>query len=283
MSQITVTVPGVVLDNSLFSDGFQLSDIEGWWDSADPRIDSEPREFGHGDFGQDDVFQGARFVTVTGTFQSYSDPDAIFSARDTLTALHEVGVFPFTVTDPRAQGTVFARLASRVSWDEDYAPGCARFEFTVKADDPRVYGPAQVGSTGVPTAGIGVADPIIDPFSEGAPGNLGRVTVVNTGTAPSEPRVRVTGGLSGGFELRHIEVGRVIRVTREIFDGSFVDIDMGSGAVWIDDQSPVPASDVPVSEWVSVAPGATATLQFTPLGVVTGTPTMTVEWAVASW
>lgn len=276
---VSVVLPGV----TIASDGSQyaLKNLVGLTDSVDPRLLNEAREFGHGDFEQDDVFQAARYITVEGEFHPADDVEK-FTGGDVLKALHGQS-FELYAVAPDGVRRVQVVLASRVEWDANVGPGVVPFEFTVKADDPRVYGPAQVGSTGVPTAGVGVADPIIDPFSEGAPGNLGRVAIVNTGTAPSEPRVRVTGGLSGGFELRHIEVGRVIRVTREIFDGSFIDIDMGSGAVWIDDQSPVPASDVPVSEWVSVAPGATATLQFTPLGVVTGTPTMTVEWAVASW
>lgn len=283
MSQITVTIPGAVLDNSLFSDGWQLSSVEGWWDSATPRLDSEPREFGHGDFGVDDVFQDARYVTVTGTFQAYQEPGLVYSARDVLTALHELGEFEFVVSDVRRSGRVKARLASKVAWDVEYAPGCARFEFTVKADDPRVYGVAQSGSTGVPTAGVGVADPIIDPFSEGAPGNLARVVCTNTGTAPMEPTVTVTGGLSDGFELRCLETARIVRVVRPILDGSTVRVEMGLGEVWLDGQSALSAAYIPVAEWFQVKPGESCTIQFTPLGVASGTPTMTVDWADASW
>ena len=49
----------------------------------------------------------------------------------------------------------------------DYAPGCAWFEFTVKADDPRRYGVGQSFGTGVPTPGVGVDDPVLDPVQEG--------------------------------------------------------------------------------------------------------------------
>jgi len=282
VTQIIVTVPGVSFDNMLFGDGWQLGELEGWWDTTKPRIGSDPRPEWHGDFGQDNVYLEPRFITVSGVFQSRENPDLVTSARDAITALHEAGEFDFTVSDG-AVGRVTARLASEVLWDVDYAPGCASFEFTVKADDPRRYGAKQTYSTGVPTPGVGIADPFLDPVQEGAAGNLGRVELTNTGTAPSEPKVRVTGGLSEGFEVLCVETARIVRVTRPIPDGSVIDIDMGSGAVWIDQQSPLAATYVPVAEWISVAPGETCTLQFTPLGVQSGVPMMTVEFAEASW
>lgn len=282
MTRIVVSVPGVTFDNMLFGDGWQLGDVEGWWDTTKPRIVSDARPEWHGDFGQDTAYLEPRFITVSGVFQSRGNPDLVTSARDAIAALHEAGEFEFTVSDG-AVGRVTARMASELAWDVDYAPGCAAFEFTVKADDPRRYGARQTLSTGVPTAGVGIADPILDPFQEGAAGNLGRVELVNAGTAPSEPMVRVTGGLSEGFELLCIETGDVVRVTRPIPDGSAIDVDMGSGQVWIDQQSPLSAMYVPVAQWFSVKPGHTCTIQFTPLGVQSGTPTMSVEFAEASW
>lgn len=661
MTRITATLPGVFMDTELFADGWQLQSVEGWWGATDPRLDNEAREWGHGDFGQAEAFQDARFVTLSGVFQCRADPDAILAADGVLTALLNREEFPLSIAYGSRSGTVMARMASRVSWDPDHAPGAAQFEVTFKADDPRIYGVTQTASTGVPTAGVGVADPLLDPFQVGtltevgrnlftnpnlvgdgtfaevrrnlvvnpfaggstafigasrmtasdggtfvrgtitdalpnaysqrftshpapviaglpysvrskgrttasagkmvlaiqflaadnsqvgplvegaittvgavdftdlgpiqnaiapvgatkvatwiglasgarnvgdfvdaqhalleqsptvgvyfdgstvgaqvqpedfrtrwlgtpnasesvleieqvrgltatncvagvstkggkpavrqiplnsststysllgipvsaqgggtsvgtlhldapitgplsasalrlraqapiqesvapnvagthplrtvygalssqnlvvllhggsvgsgdvwwtdiglfagnydgpavsgdspasgdlvyvwagqrnnsetiiyqvdasAEGNLGRVSVVNGGNAPTEPTVTVTGGLSGGFELLCIETGRVVRVTRPIPDGSQISIAMGSGEIWIDGQSPVPAQFAPVTEWIQVQPGQTCTIQFTPLGVVSGTPTMTAKWAGADW
>lgn len=283
MTRITATLPGVFIDTELFADGWQLQSVEGWWGATDPRLDNEAREWGHGDFGQAEAFQDARFVTLSGVFQCRADPDAILAADGVLTALLNREEFPLSIAYGSRSGTVMARMASRVGWDPDHAPGAAQFEVTFKADDPRIYGVTQTASTGVPTAGVGVADPVLDPFQEGAPGNLGRVAIVNGGNAPTEPTVTVTGGLSGGFELLCIETGRVVRVTRPIPDGSQISIAMGSGEIWIDGQSPVPAQFAPVTEWMQVQPGQTCTIQFTPLGVVSGTPMMTAKWAGADW
>lgn len=166
MTRIVVSVPGVTFDNMLFGDGWQLGELEGWWDTTKPRIVSDARPEWHGDFGQDEVYLEPRFVTVSGVFQSRENPDLVTSARDVLAALHEAGEFEFMVSDG-AVGRVTARMASELAWDVDYAPGCAAFEFTVKADDPRRYGAGQSFGTGVPTQGVGVADPVVDPVQEG--------------------------------------------------------------------------------------------------------------------
>lgn len=277
---VSVSLPGVTIDTDA-TGGWALVKLVGFTDSTDPRLDGEAREFGHGDFGQDEVWLDARFITVEGEFYS-TDVVVRENAAGVLKALHGQE-FEVTVSTPAGANRTVVRLASRVSWDLDVSPSVVPFEFTLKADDPRMYGPLRSGSTGVPTSGVGIADPIIDPFSEGAPGNLARVVCANNGTAPSEPVVTVTGGLSEGFELRCIETSEVVRITRPILDGSQIRVDMGSGEAWIDGQSAVPASFIPIAEWFQVGPGETCTIQFTPLGVVSGVPSMTVEWADASW
>lgn len=277
---VSVALPGVTIDTDA-TGGWALVALSGFTDSTDPRLESEAREFGHGDFGQDDVFLNARYVTVEGEFHS-TDEAAREGASSVLKSLHGQE-FEVAFSTHAGVKRAMVRLSSRVVWDLNVSQSVVPFEFTLKADDPRFYGVPQSGSTGVPTAGVGVADPIIDPFSEGAPGNLARVVCTNAGTAPMEPTVTVTGGLSDGFELRCLETARIVRVVRPILDGSTVRVDMGSGEVWLDGQSALSAAYIPVAEWFQVKPGESCTIQFTPLGVVSGAPTMTVEWADASW
>ncbi len=283
MSRVIVELPSLFLDNEETEDGFQLADVEGWWDTVTPRDESEARERGHGDFGQDEIFQDARHVTITGMYQSYADPSLLFSARDQLAALHGQIDMPLVVTDEKGTWRSAVKLVSKIAWDVDYAPGCASFEFTVKADDPRKYGPLITQTVGVPSPGVGMSDPFTDPIDEGDPGNLGRIICTNTGGAPTSPKVTIYGGVGEGFELLCMEHARVVRVTRPIPAGSHVTVDMGSGEVWIDDQSILPASYVPVSEWFEIGAGETCTIQWTPLGTITGSPHMDIEHAEASW
>ena len=138
MTRITATLPGVFMDTELFADGWQLQSVEGWWGATDPRLDNEAREWGHGDFGQAEAFQAARYVTLAGVFQSRADPDAILAADGVLTQLLNLEEFPLTLTGGPISGTMHVRLAARVGWDVDHAPGAAQFEATFKADDPRI-------------------------------------------------------------------------------------------------------------------------------------------------
>lgn len=276
---LIIQLPGVELSNTRGAQ-FMITNVEGLVDSTDPKLDDEERENGHGDFGQADIWQQARFVTVEGVFFN-RDETEFFTGPSSLKALsskHFEAVFHTPAGVLRAQ----MLLASKVSWSP-LGHEAAEFEFTLKSDDPRLYGPLQVATTGVPTTGVGIADPVLDPVQEGEEGNLGRVQVRNNGTAPSSPKVIIHGGLSEGFDLLCIEHALVVTVTRPIPDGSFVVVDHAAGQVWLDGESLLPSTYVPSAEWFQVEPGESCTIQWRPRGATTGTPSMTVEFSEASW
>lgn len=285
MSLLKVSFPtfpgGLVLSNEHYGDGLSLSDVEGWWDSVAPRLNDEPRPNADGDFDEDPIYQGARFVTVLGRATFMGEPGRVFEAQRQLMTLHSLpSPFPIEVEDPMGTFTASVVLADRVGFDLHIGPGVAEFEFTVKANDPRKYGVSQTVSTGLPTSGGGVVEPVVEPFSDGVGGDPGRVTLTNTGNADTIPTFMVSGGLSGGFELICIEKGARIRLERLIPDGSVVTVDMASGQAWIDGQSPI-SGNLTIAEWWRIEPGETVTVQFVGLGVVTGTPTLTAVYASA--
>lgn len=279
---IKVELPGLTITNEPGQrDRAFLSDLKNWHDGTETKRDSTQRETGFGLYRDDNPEENGRFPIVYGRLLSRRAGQE-WELRESVMAMKNLAAFPLTVTDPTGRWSSEVAISGKVVFTI-HDDGWCDFEVPLEAPDPRKYGPKQTLSTGAPTPGVGISDPIMDPISEGEPGNLGRVELVNRGTAPSEPMVRVTGGLTGGFELSCIETARVVRVTRPIPEGSVIDINMGDGTVWIDQQSPLPATYIPTSEWLSVAPGETCTIQFTPLGVKTGNPTMSVEFAEASW
>lgn len=282
MPHVKVELPGLTLTNEPGQrDRAFLVDLKNWHSATETKRDSEQRENGLGLYRDDDPEEGGRYPIVYGRLLSRREGDE-WPLRAAVMALKNLPTLELAVTDPTGRWQAEVAVSGRIVF-EIHDDGWADFEIPLEADDPRRYGARRVLSTGVPTPGVGIADPLIDPVQEGAAGNLGRVSLVNGGTAPSEPMVRVSGGLSEGFEVLCVETARMVRVVRPIPDGSVVDVDMGSGTVWIDQQSPLAATYVPVAEWISVGPGETCTLQFTPYGVQSGTPTMTVEFAEASW
>ncbi|WP_416394227.1 MULTISPECIES: hypothetical protein [unclassified Curtobacterium] len=118
-------------------------------------------------------------------------------------------------------------------------------------------------------------------FNWGTTGITGRVSVTNTGTATTVSTFSVTGGLSGGFELVWVPTGQRIRFERPIDVASAVQINPRTGRVTIDGASDV-TGFLTASQWWSVPAGSTGEVQFTPLGTVTGTPTLTARTAPAN-
>lgn len=282
MSSIRVKFPnGLVLANDFFGEGLSLSTIDNWWDSTDPRLQNEARPTADGDFGETDVTYEPLYPVVIGRATYPSNPDQVFDARRIVFDLYTLGdTFPVEVTDPHGTYTAEVRIAGKIRWDLRIGPGIAQFEIPLKAEDPLKYGPRQTLVTGLPTSGGGVTEPLTEPLSEGVPGRLGRVVVTNSGNAPTLVRFTVTGGLSGGFEIIHVERALRIRVERQILQGSVVEVDQGSGQVWLDGQSPI-SGDLVISDWWALQPGETATIQFVGLGMPTGDPTLTAIFASA--
>lgn len=114
----------------------------------------------------------------------------------------------------------------------------------------------------------------------GTEGVSGRVSASNTGTADTYSTFEVTGGLSGGFMLTWVPTGAEIRFVRPILTGSTVFLNPRTGRASIDGQSDV-SGFLTKSEWWPVLPGEVGEVQFTPLGVTSGTPTLTVRTAAA--
>lgn len=281
MPDVTVELPGLTLTNEPGQRIAFLSDLKNWHDGGETLRDSEQRESGIGLYRDDDPAEAGRFPVVYGALLSLQAGDE-WLLREKVMALKSLPFFEIRVTDPsglwRAEVAVSGKLVFTIHDD-----GWAEFEIPLEAADPRLYGPLQLVSTGVPTPGVGIGSPVQDPAREGAAGNLGRVKVLNRGPAPSEPRLTVRGGLAGGFEAIRIETGEIIRVTRPISDGSSVVVDNAAGVVLIDGESPLARSHVPVSQWWQVGPGEECTVQWTPLGIQTGTPTITLEFSEAKW
>ena len=110
-------------------------------------------------------------------------------------------------------------------------------------------------------------------FDWGTPGNDGRVLAVNEGTSDTTSLMSVAGGLELGFEVTWVPTGDRVRYERPVAPSDTVDLDPRTGRVTIN------GSDVTgfltVSEWWAVPRKSAGEIQFTPLGAVTGTPTLT--------
>jgi hypothetical protein len=271
-------LPDIRTDNG--GDGWSLMGLEGWDDTTEPRLVNEARVAGDGDLDEDPIFVDARYVIVSLAVGHRGRPDLTRKAQRALRALGSIREdFRVEIEDEDGPLTASMKLASKIRWDYSRGMQLVQCEFSLKADDPRRYSREITATTGIPLPGTGVVDPITDPFTDGEPGYPGQVVLANDGDASTTPNLLVSGGLSQGFEIIAIERNRRIRLDRPVPEGSTVTIDMRRGQAWIDGVSPI---SLTVSEWWTIRPGETVTLQFVPLGETTGDPELTAIYSKAT-
>ena len=124
----------------------------------------------------------------------------------------------------------------------------------------------------------GILDPLTDPLTEGEVGDSGRVAITGSGFAPTHLVVKIRGGLSEGVRIHCIETGEAVEFHRQINHDETMVFDFDDERVLFQNQSDL-SMFLTGENWFR--PSGDATIQFTPLGVQSGEPTMTVEWKEA--
>lgn len=277
----TVRYGGITIDEES-PDGFHLSRLIGWDDAAPARRNAEDRAQGHGTFRSGSAYRGTRVVTVEGSWSGASIEDA-FRARRAMAAIPG-GEAPFEVDDVLGTTRMTGELAKAPRMDDQIYSPFFTFDFDVaSASDPFRYGEPVVDSTGLPVAGSGLVWPLGTGgtwLDWGSVGDLGRVDTPNEGTADTYTLLDITGGMSLGFLLTWVPTGQLISFDREVPLGSTISLDPSKGSAVIDGQSDV-SGFLTISDWWSVPPGGTGSIQFAAKGLVTGTPTLTARTAPA--
>ena len=283
----TLQFGGITVDED-YGTGFHLTRLVGWYDAAPTRYSAAERPQAHGSFRPGKIFRAPRVVSVEGSWSGDTIEEA-YVAQQALAGVQADGYeSPMTVTDVLGSTTVTAGLSGAPTMDDQLYSPFFRFAFDVIAADPFRYGPVESDSAGVPTPSTGLSWPLGSPRAEtpdvttgpfwdwGTDGETGRVQTANVGNAETFSTFDVTGGLSGGFLLTWVPTGDEIRFERTILDGSVVNVDPRTGRATIDGQSDV-SGYLTRANWWPIAAGQTGEVQFTPLGTVTGTPTLTAH------
>ncbi|TFC92037.1 MULTISPECIES: phage tail domain-containing protein [Cryobacterium] len=263
-----------------------FSDLGDWYSGAESKTDINERAQGDGAHGIDVDLRGSAAFTFTGWYEGDTWADVLTMMDRFKQATITRRTIPVSVEDELG---VTSRIVSvrAAPLREDKLARAFDFAIDMHALDPLRYGPAVSVSTGLPTAGGGITFPITYPISYGTPGDPGRVTVSNPGTAPTYSILEITGGMSGGFELTEVTTGRTLRFERPIPDGSTIYLNPRTGMVSMDGPSDV-SRYLSRSEFWSVpaavgdVPGMRE-IQFNSLGIVTGTPTLKAITAPAFW
>jgi hypothetical protein len=275
LSTITVTVGDITLYGDAGHE-FTLVSMSGFDDlpSAKTEQDSWARADGNAIPGT--TYYDGRTITVNGYYATSTVEDT----DEMMRRLRGMAGRLVTVTVQKGAGVALscdAELRS-MTVDEYRYRGKAAFQIGLLAPSPYLYGPLRSQTVGVPTDGEGITDPLLDPLSEGEVGNPGRVAITGSGFAPTHLVVKIRGGLSEGVRIHCIETGEAVEFHRQINPDETMMFDFDDERVLFQNQSDL-SMFLTEENWFH--PYGDATIQFTPLGVQSGTPSMTVEWKEA--
>jgi hypothetical protein len=272
---------GIEFVGNAGGNGFGLARLLGWYDAAQPKVDSRPRALADGNFGVTRFWRAARAITVEGSFAGSTVEEA-YAAREVLAKMQADGLpSTFEVEDPLGIRSAEVKIVGGSKPDDGIFQPYFSFTFAGEASDHRKYGPINVTSTGLPASGGGIIYPILYPIDYGPPGDSGRLTIVNDGAETTFPSFEVTGGMTGGFEITDVRSGRVLRFDREVPLGSTVFLNLRTNRAYLDDPSNDVSGWLTRREWWAQPADTTSEVQFNSLGAVTGTPVLTARTASA--
>lgn len=261
--------------------GWSFKDLTDWWGQTADKTDVVERPQANGAFEVSRSLRASRALSFNATFIGGNQADAE-AAFDDLSAVGAEGPVSMVVTTPARRS---ARLVTveQVSPEDHRGRKYGRIAVDLISRDPRRYAVAADVpwlQTGPPTAGVGRIWPAVWPLIWPGGGSSGRITLTNTGKAPSSPQFRLIGGFDSAL-ITSTETGARIGFDRLVPDGSVVTIDTAQHRATIDGQSDV-SRWLRWREWEMVPPGQSRSYQFDVVGPV-GTPKLEGRVLSAWW
>lgn len=275
MNTITVTVGDVTLYGDAGHE-FTLVSISGFDDLPSAKTEQDAWARADGNAIPGTTYYEGRTITINGYYEAGTVEEVDMMMR----RLRGMAGRLVSVTVRKGSGVALTAETEvrSLTVDEGRYRGRAQFQIGLLAPSPYLYGPLHSQTVGVPTDGVGIADPLVEPLSEGVVGNPGRVAVTGSGFAPTHLVVKIQGGLSEGVRIHCVETGEAVEFHRQINPDETMVFDFDDERVLFQNQSDL-SMFLAEENWFRPTGGAT--IQFTPLGVQTGTPSMTVEWKEA--
>lgn len=268
--------------------GWVFADLVDWYTLPDSKAENIPAPQSHGSFDPGQDWRAAAAISFTAGYIGSSQAECI-AAVEEFTALGSLETGPvMRVTDDLR--TTERQVSVRNIDVPDFF-GYDQFEVHFAVDvlawDPIRYGTAVDYSTGLATPGGGLEYPLHSGGSGGAlyygsNGDLGRVSITNSGTAPVWPSVNVVGGFTNGFYIQRLDTGQVVRYDRVVPAGSSVSINFRTGEVLIDGLSDG-STYLTRDEFFSVGAGESIDVQLNAINGSSGSPLATFTVASGGW
>lgn len=278
---ITATLSGLTFSTD-YDAVYSIESLDGWFGSSPVRDTVDARPNSDGAFEELRFHRAARPITLAGKVHASGDgfgewrelAAVLGSGRPDILTVDDGSVSLSSVVRPVGSGLSLSPMVN----------GMANYVLSVVAYDPVKYSAPVVSVASAPSVGGGLQYNLhaAGVLEYGSNGELGRVSVTNSGTAKTYPVVTVSGGLAGGFTVSRLDTGERVQYERVVTDGSTVVMDFRTGSVLVDGVSDASAS-LTIADFFGVEPGTTVDVQFTPIGTVSGAPTMTVELSSGWW
>lgn len=269
-----------VLFEAGYQYGWYLSTFADWLGLSDDKVDARERPQAHGAFDVSKSLRTAKAISFKVGHNSWGDQAAVEAAVDELSAIGADGPVIMRVTSPAG---VSERVVSIVNVSHLDVDGLATGSTAVDvlARDPRRYAVSAFSAvTGPASPGQGRTWPAVWPLVWPGGGSSGRVTLTNTGKAPSAPSFILRGGFDSAV-ITCTETGSRIGFDRLVPEGSVVTIDTDAARAVIDGQSDV-SRWLRFREWEFIPAGSSRTFQFDVAGAV-GDPTLEGQVRSAWW
>lgn len=266
--------------------GYVFADLVDWYTLPDSKAPNDPIPQGHGSFDPGTDWRSAAAPSFTAGYIGDSAADCLAAVEAFTGAVTAPAVPLMRVTDSiRATSREVSIRHIGVPDFLAYDSFEVHFAVDALAWDPVRYGDETTAVATLPSAGGGLEYPVGSPSGAlyyGANGNLGRVSVSNSGTADTWPTFTVTGALDAGFLIQCLDTGDAIRYDRVVPAGTTVTVDSRSGAVLVDGVSDA-STYITRDEFFAIPAGGSCEVQFSSLGASSGSPTMTVGYRSGWW
>jgi hypothetical protein len=248
------------LDIGVVNDGnvvLTYNKLDGWHGGAGVRTNFTPRSNEHGSF-DGPAYRSELVITIGGNASGPSRAAVAATIHKLTGALGDGQLGVVEVHDPDYGNlSVRARLSDAPQVDWGVASQFV-WQIQVTAPDPLKYGDELTWVTDLPKPGSsGLTYPLFGGTGKleyGTPGEDGRITLINPGTAKAWPVFQVNGPVLGGLSITDVTTGRQIVYAGDVPDEAvLLIIDSANGRASLNgaDRS----AELTVKQWFAVPPG----------------------------
>ncbi|MCC4266243.1 phage tail domain-containing protein [Microbacterium schleiferi] len=217
----------ILLDTITFqkhaTSGWVYSGLTDWRGQVGNKVAITQRPQAPGGFPSDPI-RTSRAISFTASYLADTAAD-VEAAMDELAAVGADESVLMTVTQSDTTWRWVSVEVAAAADHFDRSTGTATVDLI--AIDPRRYATGGWQETAPPTAGDGVVWPLVWPLVWPGGGNPGRVSLTNSGKAPSSPVFQLVGGM-GSAVITCVDTGARIGFDRAIASGQTVEIDVAS-------------------------------------------------------